>query len=78
MNKSENPADKKYKNVNINIFVLQPTLFKSIYMAVYLEFEEPIKELEQELEKARSIAEKSKVDVSGTVKALETKIKETR
>ncbi|HAW51230.1 MAG TPA: acetyl-CoA carboxylase carboxyl transferase subunit alpha [Flavobacteriales bacterium] len=47
-------------------------------MAVYLEFEEPIKELEGELEKAKSIAEKSKVDVSKTVKALENKIKETR
>ena len=47
-------------------------------MAVYLEFEEPIKELEEELVKAKSIAEKSKVDVSETVKALETKIKSTR
>ena len=47
-------------------------------MAVYLDFEEPIKELEEELEKAKGIAEKSKVDVSDTVKALEAKIKKTR
>lgn len=47
-------------------------------MAVYLDFEEPIKVLEEELEKAKSIAEVSKVDVSKTVKELETKIKKTR
>lgn len=47
-------------------------------MTVYLEFEEPIKILEEELEKAKQIAEKSKVDVSKTVKELEGKIKKTR
>lgn len=47
-------------------------------MAVYLDFEEPIKELEEELEKAKGIAEKSKVDVTKTIKELETKIKKTR
>jgi len=47
-------------------------------MAVYLEFEEPIKILEEELEKAKGIAEKSKVDVSQTIKELENKIKKTR
>ena len=47
-------------------------------MAVYLEFEEPIKVLEEELEKAKGIAEKSKVDVSKTIKELEDKIKKTR
>lgn len=47
-------------------------------MTVYLEFEEPIKVLEEELEKAKQIAEKSKVDVSKTIKELEGKIKKTR
>ncbi len=47
-------------------------------MAVYLDFEEPIKVLEEELEKAKSIEEKSKVDVSKTVKELEKKIQKTR
>jgi len=47
-------------------------------MAVYLEFEEPIKILVEELEKANSIAEKSKVDVSKTVQELKTKLKKTR
>ncbi|MEQ8522050.1 MAG: acetyl-CoA carboxylase carboxyl transferase subunit alpha, partial [Vicingaceae bacterium] len=47
-------------------------------MAVYLDFEEPIKVLEEELEKAKDIAEKSKVDVSDTIKALEDKIKKTK
>jgi len=47
-------------------------------MAVYLDFEEPIKELEEELEKANGIAEKSKVDVSKTIRELKTKIEKTR
>ena len=47
-------------------------------MTTYLEFEEPIKVLEEELEKAKQIAEKSKVDVSKTIKELEGKIKKTR
>ena len=47
-------------------------------MANYLEFEEPIKELVEELEKVNQVAEKSKVDVSKTARALEKKIKEHR
>ena len=47
-------------------------------MANYLEFEEPIKELIQELEKVREVEDKSKVNVTKTVKELEKKIKETR
>ena len=45
---------------------------------IYLEFEEPIKILEEELEKVKEVAEKSQVDVSKTVKDLEAKIKKTR
>ncbi len=45
--------------------------------ANYLEFEEPIKELREQLEKALEIAEKSDVDINKTAKELEKKIKET-
>jgi len=44
-------------------------------MPILLEFEEPIGELQEQLEKAREIAEKSEVDTSKTVKDLERKIK---
>ena len=47
-------------------------------MANYLEFEEPIKELIEELEKVNEVAEKSKVDVSKTARELEKKIKAKR
>lgn len=45
-------------------------------MPTYLEFETPIKELNEQLEKTREIATQSDVDVSKTVKELEKKIKE--
>lgn len=44
-------------------------------MPILLEFEEPIGELQEQLKKAREIAEKSEVDTSKTVKDLEKKIK---
>lgn len=44
----------------------------------FLEFEKPIAELVDQLEKIRQVADKSKVDVSKTVEELEEKIKETR
>ncbi len=47
-------------------------------MAIYLDFEEPIAKLQEQLEKARQIAENSEVDVSTTTDALEAKIKETK
>lgn len=47
-------------------------------MANYLEFEEPIQELIEELDKVKEVAEKSKVDVTKTAKELEKKIKSTR
>lgn len=50
---------------------------KPEYMATYIDIEEPIKILKEELEKTREIAEKSKVDVSKTQKELEKKLKET-
>lgn len=47
-------------------------------MATYLDFEEPIQKLEEELEKARSLGEGTDVDVSKPVKALERKLAKTR
>lgn len=46
-------------------------------MATYLDFEEPIKELHEQLNTAKELAEKSKVDVSNPVKELEEKIQNT-
>lgn len=46
-------------------------------MATYLEFEEPIKELEDQLQQTLEIGDKSKVDVRKTEKDLHKKIKET-
>lgn len=45
---------------------------------IYLDFEKPIQELEEELEKLKSVAEKSKVDMSKGVKELEAKIHSKR
>lgn len=44
----------------------------------YLDFEKPIQELDQELEKLKGVAEKSKVDMSAAIRELEGKIKEKR
>jgi acetyl-CoA carboxylase carboxyl transferase subunit alpha len=46
-------------------------------MPTFLEFEKPIEELYEQLDKAKQIAEKSDVDVSSTTKELEQKIKDT-
>ncbi|MFM1931267.1 MAG: hypothetical protein RL226_570 [Bacteroidota bacterium] len=45
-------------------------------MTTYLDFEEPIKQLHEQLEKAREINKTSQVDISQTEKELEKKIKE--
>lgn len=47
-------------------------------MAVYLDFEEPIKELEEQLEKNIKLQEEKDVDTSKIVKEIEKKLKETR
>lgn len=47
-------------------------------MATYLDFEEPIAELIEQLEQAKQIEEKSHVNVTSTVKQLEKKIQDTR
>lgn len=47
-------------------------------MAVYLEFEEPLKEIVEQIEKTREIGEKGEVDVSKTLKSLEKKLVETQ
>ncbi len=45
---------------------------------IYLDFENPIQELGEELEKLKSVAEKSKVDMSKSIIELESKITEKR
>lgn len=45
-------------------------------MAIYLDFEEPIKEIVDQLEQAKELEENSQVDVSKTTKALEKKLKD--
>lgn len=47
-------------------------------MAIFLDFEKPIAELTEQLEKAQEIAIKGDVDVSKTIKELEKKIKTAR
>ena len=47
-------------------------------MAVYLDFEEPIKELEEQLEKNLKLQEEKDVDTSKIVKEIESKLKDTR
>ncbi|AXT60484.1 acetyl-CoA carboxylase carboxyltransferase subunit alpha [Aquimarina sp. AD10] len=44
----------------------------------YLEFELPIKELEEQFQKACAIGEESEVDVTDTCKQIEKKLKETK
>ncbi|KAA3620778.1 MAG: acetyl-CoA carboxylase carboxyl transferase subunit alpha, partial [Flavobacterium sp.] len=44
----------------------------------YLEFELPIKELQEQYEKACKIGEESDVDVSNTCKQIELKLEETK
>ena len=44
----------------------------------YLDFELPIKELEEQLEKCQIIGEESEVDVTETCKQIESKLEETR
>lgn len=46
-------------------------------MVTYLEFEKPIEELRNQLENAKQIAEKSKVDMSQSLKELGKKIEDT-
>ncbi len=44
----------------------------------YLEFELPIKELEDQLQKCRVIGEESEVDVTETCSQIEKKLKEAQ
>ena len=44
----------------------------------YLEFEQPIKELEDQLDKCRAIGEDSGIDITDTCKKIEQKLAETR
>src|SRR4051812_45300309 len=44
----------------------------------YLDFEKPISDLLEQIEKARQIAEKSKIDISATIRELEAKVETTR
>ena len=47
-------------------------------MPVFLEFEEPIADLFEQLEKAQQTEAKGKVDVKDTIIDLEAKIEKTR
>lgn len=47
-------------------------------MAVYLDFERPIEEIEEQIENARRMEEKSNVDASDTIESLQKKLHETR
>ena len=47
-------------------------------MNLSFDFEKPIAELVEQLEKVKQVAEKSKVDVTATIKELEEKIEQTR
>jgi len=44
----------------------------------YLDFEKPIAELEEQIEKLKHAAQKSKLDVTKTVRELEAKINDKR
>ena len=44
----------------------------------YLEFEQPIKELEQQLDKCQIIGKESDIDVTETCKQIEEKLAETK
>lgn len=44
----------------------------------YLDFEQPIKELEEQLEKCQTIGEESGIDITDTCKKIEKKLAETR
>ncbi|MEO8086998.1 MAG: acetyl-CoA carboxylase carboxyltransferase subunit alpha [Bacteroidota bacterium] len=44
----------------------------------FLDFEKPIAELLEQIEKAKQIAEKSKIDISATIRELHQKVQETR
>ena len=44
-------------------------------MAIYLDFEQPIQELEEQIEKTKEIGANTEVDMSDKIKELETKLK---
>ncbi|MCX6275309.1 MAG: acetyl-CoA carboxylase carboxyltransferase subunit alpha [Bacteroidetes bacterium] len=44
----------------------------------FLDFEKPIAELLEQIEKAKQIAEKSKIDISATIRELHQKVQDTR
>ncbi|MDP4663021.1 MAG: acetyl-CoA carboxylase carboxyltransferase subunit alpha [Salibacteraceae bacterium] len=47
-------------------------------MAIYLDFEKPIQELEEQLDKLKQVKEKSKLKSSESIEELENKVVETR
>lgn len=47
-------------------------------MKTSFDFEKPIADLQQQVEKVKQVADKTKVDMSATLKELETKIEETK
>lgn len=47
-------------------------------MKTFFDFEKPIAELQQQVEKVKQVAEKTKVNMSATIKELETKIEDAK
>jgi acetyl-CoA carboxylase carboxyl transferase subunit alpha len=47
-------------------------------MKTFFDFEKPIAELQQQVEKVKQVAEKTKVDMGATIKELEVKIEEAK
>ncbi len=58
--------------------MLSKLKFKRINLMEYLDFELPIKELEDQLDKCQVIGQESNVDVSTTCKQIEKKLEETK
>lgn len=52
--------------------------FKSVNMETFLEFEQPIQNIVEQIEKIKEVAEKGEVDVANTLKDLEAKLAATR
>ena len=47
-------------------------------MSTYLEFEQPLAEIEEQIENQLAIGEKSQIDVSAAVKELQTKLEKEK
>src|ERR1051326_7925617 len=65
----------------LNLYFLHFRIFahNSLFAPMnYLDFEKPIAELKEQIEKLKQTAQKSKIDVSKTITELETKVRAKR